>query len=496
MCVLWSALLAVLALRTGSVIVDGFQCAGALAGSPGPGSLRWPFVGGFMGYDQAWGFHWFGWQWLRSLALPVMPWSPEVDIALLAVLWGATAWWAARLVEQTSDRRLGLACGALTLAAPGLVVALQSYRPEIPAAAGLLLLAGSWEGPSRLHRVLRALLLVTLPSIHPLCVVVPAAWWAGGWYFEYRRSGVGNAVRRMLPQGLALAGGLLMFAAWYALQPHALEQFKSNIASQRLLVEGLGSGYLTFFRWGFGGLGAIPLIVLLVPAVLRGAWVLFKSVSGDRRPEWLAAVAVLVAILFNWAGRNPNPLHLVAIIPFAAWLLASLLAAVCRNRIPCLFPGLCVALACMFGAYPARQTFRLFGKDGHSYRSGLVQVLEELPPAHRVYIPVCLWEAAAKQGGNRWEKYRFSTFPNILTRGERVLYEQEILSGLEAGDLLVWDVLQDEGGIFNFVMQTALKHQLIRPPEQGDAWEPVGKVEVLAAYSSSQSREFLIYRKK
>jgi hypothetical protein len=64
------------------------------------------------------------------------------------------------------------------------------------------------------------------------------------------------------------------------------------------------------------------------------------------------------------------------------------------------------------------------------------------------------------------------------------------------GDLLLWDPLQDEAGIFNFVEATALKHQLIRPMDDPTVWERLADQQVAITYSKGQPNCFELYRKR
>ncbi|QUE50223.1 hypothetical protein KBB96_15265 [Luteolibacter ambystomatis] len=487
-----------LALCTGSVIVDGFQSIGAAAGSHGPGSLRWPLVGSFMGYDRTWGFHWFGWPWLRSWLIPVVSWSPGADVSLLWGLWILTATRVAVLVGKAEGKVTGMAAGFFTLAAPGILTALQSYRPEIPTACALVLLAGCWWQDTKRTLVCRSLLLLILPTLHPLGLVVPGAWCAGVAVLEWCRNGLMAAVRRTLPPVLALAGGVLLFVAWYGLQPDAWAQFKLNLASQRMLVDGMGAGYLTLFRWGLSGRGAIPLLVLLVPAFAYGICLLLRAVRNPKDTSndilLLPALAIVISFALNVVGRNPNPLHFVGVLPFAVWLVCAGGRKITMLRSgKLLIPVMAVACGLM-AVYPAKQAWLLLRSGGESYRNGLAKTLDRLPPSRRVLIPVCLWEAALRPGQGR--DFRFSTFPNILPRRERSEYEQMVMADTAPGDLLVWDPLQEQGGVFNFVTATALKHQLIQPIGVEDLWEPMGEISAPVRYSDSQATVFQVFRRK
>lgn len=485
---------------TGSVIVDGFQSLGAVAGASGPGSLRWPMVGSFMGYDQTWGFHWVGWPWLRSLLIPLVSWSPQVDLGLCFLIWGATAWVLSRFVEKTEGSRVATMVGITTLVSPGFLVAAQSYRPEIPTALALVLTLSVWNSCSLAKGACRFLLCVLLPTLHPLGLVVPAAWSGFEFIAEWRQSGVMHAFQVAAVRILPLLVGSGIVVAWFASQPLAWAQFKLNLESQRMLIDGLGTGYGTFFRWGIGSLGAVPLIVLLAGSMSFGVWrvlnLLRTSERGPIEPIDLAAIGLIAALVFNIAAKNPNILHVVAVLPFAAWLFAS------ANRFAWRLlsdrePWIPLALGwCLFLALPFKQGISLIQHQGIGYRAQLEKGLKEFPESRRILIPVAMWEAAAMTPAGSKTDYRFSTFPNLLPVAKRIEYEHDLLQEMLPGDLLVWDNLQDQGGIFNFVTTTALRHQLIRPPDDPAGWEQLPDLCLRTTYSKSQPVIFQVYRKR
>lgn len=485
--------------ETGSVIVDGFQSLGAVADSSRGGDLHWPMLGGFMGYDHVWGFHWIGWPWLRSLLLPLLPWSPKVDLAICCGLWALAAMAVSRIAEKEGDRTTGILTGLASVLAPGFLIAAQSYRPEIPTALGLVLTLSVWNASSRSGRLVRVLSCVILPILHPLGLVVPGTWCA----FDFLRNLRPFDLKALLPPVLKalplLVGAGLMFA-WMATQPEAWEQFSLNLRSQRMLIEGLGTGYGTFFRWGIGSLGALPLVVLITVACLRGAWLVIRSLKGGGRagtdPLTLAGAGVSVTLAFNIVAKNPNSLHLVAILPLAAWLFVSLLA-VLRSRLGArAHLAAVVASSALFCGLSLKQSWKLVRSPGPGFRASLSNALESLPQSRRILIPVAMWEAAVTSPRRDSTEFQFSTFPNLLPNAERKSYEEKLMSKLRPGDLLIWDPLQDYGGIFNFVTTTALRHQVLRPPDDPLGWERLPDLRIPVLYSRGQSDRFELYRKR
>ena len=493
---------AYLVFCTGSVIVDGFQSIGAVSDSHALGDLHWPLLGSFMGYDRTWGFHWPGWPLLRSLLLPVIPWHPLAEFSILCLLWLSMAWLLSSIVRNAGQALLSRWVFALSLLAPGFVVSLQSYRPEIITGFFLVVCLWSWSGKETVHKVLKCLALLLLPLLHPVGFVVPAFWIVCECLIRWRHAGMISAFLKSLVPGLCLLAGILCFVAWYARDPATWLQFQTNLKTQRLLTEGLGPGYWSVLRWGYGFKGALPLILILGGGVL-GCVVVFrqqlraKSSQGALPPAGMAALGFLAALAFNLATKNPNTNHLLAVAPLAVWLYVIAVSTVLPEKFLHLRRFALAVTLLVCNVLLLKNSYLLWENRGDSYRGALHAALSQLPPQSKVLIPVAFWEAAMlleKDGLGR--KYAFSTFPNILEKEPRERYENAVLAELLPGDLLVWDALQDEAGIFNFVEGTALRHQIIRPPSQPDRWEKVKDITITARYSGSQSAEFEVYRKK
>jgi len=491
--------LSVLAHQTGSVIVDGFQSLGAMADSSSPGSLHWPMVGSFMGYDQTWGFHWIGWPLLRSLLLPLLEWQPLIELCILTVLWTASSWMVMTLTNRAETPRLKIWAGLLTVIAPGFLVAAQSYRPEIPTALFLLIALRYWQSGEKKQQAMRAVALFVLPLLHPLGFIVPASWFGWDLLWNWRDQGFFRAIKELLWKAWPLCLGVVAFVAWFGVQPEAWAQFHLNVKSQRLLVEGMNTGWSTFFRWGLGSRGALPLILLLLGALVSSALLVFpflkKKCAGTCDvPIWYAAVGFAVALFFNIAAKNPNSLHLVAVLPMAVILYVDGMDRVARIITPLLVPLAMTLTVVLFCVHPIKLTYQLYQNNGRSYRGAFIASLEQLPETRKVLIPVAFWEAALQQRDKRSIVYEFSTFPNILERDKRRRYETEVMRNVQKGDLLIWDPLQEQGGVFNFVETTALRHVLINPKDE-TAWEKVSEIRLPVQYSLSQAIEFKVYRR-
>ncbi len=497
--VLWILITVILVNCAGAIIVDGFQSLGGIANSSRPGDLHWPMMGSFMGYDHAWGFHWPGWPLLRSLLLPLLPWNPLIELSLLSMIWAATAWIGMCLVDRKSESRMKFWVALLTLTAPGFLVAAQSYRPEIVTAFGLVVALRYWRSCEKMAKVWRVAALIFLPLLHPLGLIVPVAWCGWELLWNIREHRLVKALLELTRKAWPIGLGVIALTSWFALQPEAWAQFQMNVESQRLLVAGMGTGWRTFFVWGLGSKSALPLVALLLGALVISVLLplrFFKNRQDSCNSiQCYAAVGLWTAVLFNIAAKNPNSLHLVAVIPLAVLLFVEGIAQIVKVMIPI---GVRLAMAAtllVFLAYPIKLSYSFYRNNGQSYRGALVQLLAQLPDARKVLIPVAFWEAAQLKGRSNQTIYQFSTFPNILKQTERARYEGGVIAELQQGDLLIWDPLQEQGGVFNFVETTALRHQLIHP--QGAAqWERLADLNVPVRYSRNQSVCFEVYRKR
>jgi hypothetical protein len=498
---LWLAAMVLIADRTGSVIVDGFQSIGAISASKYSGDLHWPMMGNFMGYDHTWGFHWIGWPLLRSLFLPLLPWNPVTEFSLLCAIWLAVAVLLAKTIKRSREGSSAFSAASLSLLAPGFLVALQSYRPEI--ITGLLLILYPYARDERNggKGFFLGMLFLFLPLFHPLGVVIPAAWITADFIWKLRDSGWKQAIFGAIRPSCCLAAGCLLMACWFFLQPQAWDQFLLNIRTQRLLTEGLGPGYWQVMRWGYGSKSAFPLVLLLLGGICGGIIALWHQWQHHRneamlRPQTLAAVGFLSASAFNLVAKNPNSNHMLAVMPFAAWLFLLACNSVYKDQWLRLRKALFALFVCVCNVYPLKNMHLLLKQGGKSYRGELRKALGEIPSTGKVLIPVVFWESAQILALQQKTIYQFSTFPNVLERSKRYSYEDRVLSDIRQGDLLLWDSLQEQGGVFNFVEVTALKHQIIRPPSQPEMWEKVKDIHITTRYSKSQPVDFELYRKK
>lgn len=501
MAIFFALVLWLLPYFAGSVIVDGFQSLGAVSDSNKPLDLHWPLVGSFMGYQQTWGFHWPGWPLLRSLALPLIPRTTWIDLLLLSLIWSTCSWYVIRISNPRSSAFFRVIIYIIAVLAPGYLVAAQSYRPEIVTALFLLIILQYWQAKETLSTWMRTSALIILPLLHPLGFVVPVTWFSWDFLGDSKKIGIVKASKIITRRAWPLILGALLFCSWFAFQPDAWAQFQLNVKSQRQLVDGLGAGWNTFFVWAIGSRDTLPLVGIIFGATL-GSLLLIKPVlkGQEQGLEFqkliYSALGVWIALVFNIVAKNPNSLHLVAILPMCIILHVNLIDRVSKAINSILFPVGMFTTLLVLSIYPLKYIYDIYQNDGRSYRNEIVASLDSLPDADRVLIPVAFWEAALEKQKDTGQTYQFSTFPNILNRSERAVYEQQTLSNVKAGDLLLWDPLQELGGVFNFVEITALRHQVICPPSQPELWEEIQRIHIPTHYSKGQPVEFLVYRKR
>jgi hypothetical protein len=459
-------------------------------------------LGSFMGYDQTWGFHWPGWPLIRSVLLPLISWHPYVEFLILCSFWLVASWLLSDLVKKTSHAVLSRWVFVLSLMAPGYLVSLQSYRPEIITGFALVVCLWSWHSSKTFAKVLKFLTLLLLPLLHPVGFVLPVIWIVSEFLLLCRHIGVFSSFKKSLGPGLCFSVGVFCFFAWYARDSVTWMQFQTNLKTQRLLTQGMGSGYWDVLRWGYGFKGALPLILILGGGVLGSAFALHQDLrrkpgQGEISAVSMAALAFLSALAFNLITKNPNTNHLLAVTPFAVWLYAIAANAMLQHHFLRLRGYALATTLLVCNVLVIKNSCLLWKKGGVSYRGTLHNALSQLPKESKVLIPVVFWEAAILLGKEKHERrYAFSTFPNIMTQADREQYEQMVLDELEPGDLLIWDPLQEKGGVFNFVTATALRHRLIQPESQFGAWEHLSDIHIPVQYSRGQSVYFQLYRKK
>ena len=153
---------------------DGFQSIGASFGDQ-IGQLSWPFVENFEGFEQTWGYHWFGWPMLRSWMAGLFSFSPVGDALFLHGVRALAAILVAHYIfrQYASGSAAILACATILLQKGWFCSMAFLYRPETVAALLLWLAAEPlWnQRPWPMWR--RAISITALflcPMMHPLAL--------------------------------------------------------------------------------------------------------------------------------------------------------------------------------------------------------------------------------------------------------------------------------------------------------------------------------------
>ena len=501
---LWCVVTIVILEKTGCVIVDGFQSLGAAAQSRFPGDLRWDGLGGFMGYDRTWGFHWFGWPLAYSFLSSLCGWFSLQATIVVTALWFCSALLVRRLWTLDSPDRVRFYGSIVLMMAllmqPLFLVAAQSFRPEIATACLLLLWAHDCTVPNRVGTFLRRrVLLAILPSFHPLGFVVPLAWmiWQGFSCYRKRRIISRNDCMDLL----VLLAGLALFSCWYLRADMAAgRQLVSNIQQQAVLTRAMDLSYDALLSKGFLTMPMKLAWPWLLLATLYACYAIVKKNTDTiaARVNQLSAIAWYSALAFLIVTKNPNPLHLVAVLPFALMLSATAVSDsysyLQRNYLRFSLLLLLCACLCITSLMMAKRLY-LLTSLGYSYRAELRSLYMEQAQktAGTIYIPVSLWEVACEQRNNF--NYRFSTFPNILVTEQRIASEQRVFAEAIAGDLCIIDEHQEIAGVFNEYPETALKQKWCLP-WKSEQWEKVEVIRLSSKGVQGTSSEFTVYRKK
>jgi hypothetical protein len=502
LCLCWLLGTIFLLEKTGCVIVDGFQSLGSTVAIRYPGDLFWPGLGNFLGYDQYWGFHWHGWPWLYSFITSFFGWNSLVATSIVCVLWLCVALRMRKIARELSPCELppllvGWAFWYL-LIQPLFLVSGQSLRPEIPTALMLLGLMTTWgKAGTPASQWLQRILLLVLPSMHPLGFVIPATWIA--WEFLSCWLHRWQHLPQCLLRGIVLAAGLALFLLWHVQGGGApWQQFLVNIEQQGQLTKAMGLGHEAIFRMGWG---IMPMKLMWPVLLLASCTALAVLIQAARRQFHgdifvLSAMTWWIALLFMVVTKNPNALHLIGTLPFALLLcLRGLSHLAKRPRINGI-PGAAVLLMASFPILliPGKRMLGLWNTGFTGYRESLADLYARVASEHQgtIYIPVSLWEAAAQHRPPH--DYRFSTFPNILVTEMRLDYEKNTFAAARSGDILIIDDHQETAGVFNQFEETAMKQKFLIPWDNPE-WALVELIVVKNTGVTGASSTFRVFRK-
>lgn len=469
---------------------DGFQSVGAALGRH-PGHLAWPFVGTFEGYDQTWGYHWFGWPMVRSWLGVFLPWSSLGDAALLHVLRFGVAVHVALLVHARFRSNTGAWVGFLTVLFHRGWFASMAFldRPETWASvllwfAAVPLLSSS---PRKWHGWVAAICLVFAPSAHPLALAGGGIIALAGTFRDGRKA--------LWKWWLPLFAGMVWFACYYQSDPIRLHQLKDTLGSMRGLKSGMVQTFARLFLDPRNVFFSAPLLCITACSALAW-WRADKPTRAEATPVLALSMALaLLAPLYLIATGHPNIGHGATVAPFigfAAGVAFHLMSRFSRgwSRLGRLALG-GQALAC--GLPLVLATIAVAAFKPSSPRERARQVLAEAlaTGSGSVFIPLSLWEAAAERPEEEWKRIRFTTFPNLVPNERRVTYEKQSLSILSDGDILVvdGDGASDPAGILPWPLMPVLQGEA-GPWRRLVAYEPI--VNTTAALGPWSKRETML----
>jgi len=420
---------------------DGFQSIGA-SFDGNAGQLSWPFVGNFEGYEDRWGYHWFGWPMLRFWFAGLFPFSPLGDALFLHGVRALTAILVAQYVYRhyQSVGAALLACATILLQKGWFCSMAFLYRPETVAALLLWLAAepvwtkNTWP---RWRKIVAILALFLCPMMHPLAVA------AGGWVTVLGMA-KGRVVSeeswfRLLARWLlpSLLGGLCLIW-YYASNENTYVQLMTTVQTMQAVKMDTLSVLKNIFLAPNNVFYAWPVSALCVISIV-GVWQ--KRVVGHEL-FCLFASSSFVGLGFAYliAGGHPNVGHAALMTPFLGLWAAQVFvidfdkvilkklvrASSILMVLFCLLPLLLVATA-----YVQSPPQSPRDKAAEIVKSALAQT------KGRVIIPLCLWEAALTQAPEVRSRIVFSTFPNYASVERRQAYENEVVETMRAGDLLL-----------------------------------------------------------
>ncbi|OYU43957.1 MAG: hypothetical protein CFE44_15535 [Burkholderiales bacterium PBB4] len=406
-------------------------------------------MGGFEGFDHAWGYHWVGWPMLRSLVGSVMPWTSLGDGVALHLLRALVAIWVGECLFRQLRSILAAWVGLLTvLLNRGWFCSMAFlYRPETLTALLLwmaaLPLIGKREDSSKITAGLSVVSLVLLPLMHPL------AWPASmlvafmGSVTIRRSAGTMHWIRRsFLRWWLPLMLGFGLFGGYYLSDPLRLAQFKDTLQTTAHFKSGLEATVRRLFLDPKNVFLSVPVLAVLGLSLLalRFSACAWKAWLWDGLGLSLAMVLLSMAYLF--AAGHPNTGHATVMAPFLGYSAGRLFNMDWRSSAERWLTRLGMIGQVALCSLPLLLTAGsfLFHPPGSS-RTRATTVLDRALASTRgrVIIPLSMWEAAGAVSGQDRSRIRFATFPNWVLIGRRLAYEDDVVNSLAEGDVLIVD---------------------------------------------------------
>jgi len=448
-CVLWMAVsLWVGWHAVGPWFPDGFQSVGSTFGDKA-GHLTWPMMGGFEGFDRAWGYHWVGWPMLRSVLGAVVPWTALGDGIALHFLRALVAVWVGECLFRQLRSIPAAWIGLLTvLLNRGWFCSMAFlYRPETMTALLLWMAALPLIGSEGKHRRimdgLSVVSLVLLPLMHPLAWPASILLAIMGSLTLRRSAGATGWLRpSCLRWWLPLMFGFGLFAGYYLAEPLRLAQLKDTLQTTAVIRSGIVDSTRRLFGDPKNLFYSGPVLAIMGLSVLA----IWRSTNSLVSLIWdgfgLSLAMVILSMAYLFAAGHPNTGHATVMAPFLGYSAGRLFCMDWQLSVERLVARTAIigqAAVCSLPLLLTAGTF-VFHPPG-SPRGRAEAVLETALASTRgrVIIPLSLWEAAGGVSRQDRARIRFATFPNWVSIERRMAYERDVVDFLIKGDVLIVD---------------------------------------------------------
>lgn len=427
---------------------DGFQSVGSTFGGKA-GQLIWPMMGGFEGFDRAWGYHWVGWPMLRSLLGSVLPWTALGDGIALHLMRALVAIWVGDCLFRQLHSARAAWIGMLTvLLNRGWFCSMAFlYRPETM--TGLLLwmaalpLIGRREKRPKMMDWLSVVSLMLLPLMHPLAWPASILLAIMGCLNLRQSAGASPWIRRScLRWWLPLLLGLGLFAAYYLADPLRLSQFKDTLQTTSLFKSGIEATARRLFLSPKNVFFSGPVLAVLGFSVLAA-----RFAKGSLRVwMWdglgLSLAMVLLSMAYLLIAGHPNTGHATVMAPFLGYSAGRVFDLDWRSMVTRFLARLTMigqVAVCSMPLLLTTISFLLHPPVSPRRQAVAVLDLALVSTRGRVIIPLSLWEAAGGVSRENRVRICFATFPNWVPIERRRAYEQDVVDSLMEGDVLIVD---------------------------------------------------------
>lgn len=427
---------------------DLYQNSAPYAGQHYPLDLRFPMLGDFPPFTEAWGTQWPFFMAIKSIIFFVIPYNFTSIFMLGMTICAIGAGFTFHVVRQLSANLwLAFLAAAVVLSDRHLLlIHVMSGRAEpLVCVLLLLLLDQSRRIVEKSDRTLRPGYLipfVLLPGLHPFGLMI-----GGGLvmlHLVFFRRLFTNGTR-WLCWGplLGYLVGMSLLALWFGLQPAAWEQMKLNMEVQQTIYQ-TATRY-TFFRpfisgyplftgyllWGGGLLASLFVAGLALQGISR------DTGFGEVRVDQLFSAAIVVALpVIGFIVRLDNYFYYVVGLSAVVYLWVSLCNSVVLSQkhavtaVMVIFAW--VTLASF--ALPVWRLVQFTRADFPNLRLERKELVERYMQARRLYISPHLFPEAMALAP---EKSRFYTFPLPMLKNVRKAYEDSAYADVQAGDVMI-----------------------------------------------------------